>query len=50
MEENLYEIWDEHECIASNMNIKNACIFIQAYMDTFFAEPAIKLEIRRMVK
>jgi len=48
MDENLYEIWDERHCIASNMNLENACIFIHGYMEKFFAEPDIKLEIRRM--
>jgi hypothetical protein len=48
MKENLYEVWDEDECIASNMNVDNACIFIHGYMDLFSEEEEIELTIRRM--
>lgn len=48
MIENLYEVWEDDECIAYGMSLDNACIFIHGYMDLFDEEEEIELTIRRM--
>lgn len=47
MEENLYSIIVEDRKLAEHMSLSDACLFIEAYMERYFAESGLSIELRR---
>lgn len=47
MGENLYSVIIEDHKIAEHMSLTDACLFIEAYMEKYYAEPELSIELRR---
>lgn len=48
MEEQLYAVYDGEVLLANNMNNKNALMFMAAYCDEYYMEPALTIKLVRM--
>ena len=47
MVENLYTILVGGRTAAEHMNLEDACLLIQAFMEKYFAEPDLSIELKR---